>query len=68
MMVIPTAADGEFLLLDENSGGASREKELAGQCRRPKRLGFPPWAGTIPRRRAWSILDWRTPWTEGYGP
>ena len=52
-MVIPMAADGEFLLLDEKSGGARSEKERACQCSRPKRLGFHPWAGTIPWRRAW---------------
>ena len=28
-------------------------KELAHQCRRHKRLGFDPWIGTIPWRRAW---------------
>ena len=35
-------------------GGASG-KERASQChcRRPKRLGFNPWVGKIPSRRAW---------------
>ena len=33
-------------------GGASG-KEPACQCRRRKRLGFDPWVGKIPWRRAW---------------
>ena len=33
-------------------GGASG-KEPTCQCRRPKRLGFDPWAGKIPWRRKW---------------
>ena len=28
-------------------------KEHAYQCRRHKRLGFDPWVGKIPWRRAW---------------
>ena len=34
------------------SGGSSG-KEPACQCRRQKRLGFYPWVGKIPQRRAW---------------
>ena len=33
--------------------GGSSGKEPACQCRRCKRLGFNPWVGTIPSRRAW---------------
>ena len=35
-------------------GGASG-KELACQCRRHKRLGFDPWVGKIPWRKAWQL-------------
>ena len=36
-------------------GGASG-KEPACQCRRHKRLGFDPWVGKIPWRRAWQPI------------
>ena len=38
---------------DEGFPGGARGKELTGQCRRHKRLGFNPWVGKIPWRRAW---------------
>ena len=48
-----------LMLLDESMegilgflGGASG-KEPTCQCRRHKRLGFDPWVGKIPWRRAW---------------
>ena len=49
-------------------GGASG-KEPACQPRRHKRRRFDPWVGKIPWRRAWqptawSVLAWKTPWTE----
>ena len=51
-------------------GGASG-KEPACQCRRCKKHGFDPWAGKIPRRRAWQptpvFFAWRIPWTEEPG-
>ena len=34
------------------SGGSSGKESLC-QCRRHKRLGFDPWVGKIPWRRAW---------------
>ena len=33
--------------------GSASGKEPAYQCRRRKRCKFDPWAGKIPRRRAW---------------
>jgi len=33
--------------------GATSGKEPICQCRRHKRLGFDPWVGKIPWRRAW---------------
>ena len=33
--------------------GGTSGKEPACQCRRCKRLGFDPWVGKIPWRRAW---------------
>ena len=48
-------------------GGASG-KELAHQCRRPKRHRFNPGVGKIPLEKEIathsSILAWRIPWTE----
>ena len=33
--------------------GGERGKEPTYQCRRRKRLGFSPWIGKIPWRKAW---------------
>ena len=33
--------------------GGTRGKDPVCQCRRCKRLGFDPWVGKIPWRRAW---------------
>ena len=48
--------------------------DFPGACssKRPKRCGFNHWVGKIPWRSTWksihfSILAWRTPWTEGPG-
>ena len=55
-------------------GGAS-DKEPACQCRRHKRLGFYPWMGKIPWRRAWQptpgFLPGESHWQRslvGYSP
>ena len=40
-------------LVDLGLPGGTSGKELTCQCRRHKRLGFNPWAGKIPWRRAW---------------
>ena len=53
-----------------NSFGGISGKELACQCRRPKRCRFHPWARKIPWRRAWQPsqhLAWKIPWTEEPG-
>ena len=51
-------------------GGASG-KESTCQCRRPERLGFDPWVGKIPWRRAWQptpvFLPGEPSWTEEPG-
>ena len=48
-------------------GGASG-KEPACQCRRCKRLGFDPWVGKIPWRKAWQptpVFSWKNPMDRG---
>ena len=49
------ALDFIIMMLSLSLGfpGGTSGKELACQCRRPKRLGFNPWVRKIPQRRAW---------------
>ena len=51
--------------------GDTNGKELACQCRRHKRLGFNPWVGKVPWRRAWQptpvFLPRESPGTEEPG-
>ena len=43
--------------------GSSAVKNLTGK----RRLGFSPWVGKIPWRRAWQSIPWKIPWTEEPG-
>jgi len=51
--------------------GGTSGKEPTCQCRRYKRLGFYPWVGKLPWRRAWQptpvFLPGEFPWTEESG-
>ena len=46
--------------------GGTSGKEPACQCSRCKRLGFDPWIGKIPQRRAWQTTPVFFP-GESYG-
>ena len=54
----------EWLSTAQHTSG----KEPTCQCRRQKRLGFDPWVGKIPWRRAWQpilvFLLGESPWTK----
>ena len=51
--------------------GCTSGKEPTCQCRKYKRLGFYPWVGKLPWRRAWQptsvFLPGESPWTEESG-
>ena len=48
-----TEFESEWVQVCQSEWGGASGKEPACQCRRHKRLGFDPWVGTTPWRRAW---------------
>ena len=71
-----------YIVFTSGFSGDASGKEPACQCSRHKRLGFDPWVGKIPWRRAWQptpvflpgeshvqrSLVGCSPWSQRVGP